>query len=45
MDVVDKIAKVPTANLGYHQNVPVEPVVVESARVVGTATPAKKPAK
>ena len=45
MDVVDKIAKAPTANLGYHQNVPVEPVVVESARVVGTATPAKKPAK
>ncbi|MCK6398401.1 peptidylprolyl isomerase [Thauera aminoaromatica] len=45
MEVVDKIAKLPTANRGFHQNVPVEAIVVESARVVGTATPAKKPAK
>ncbi len=33
MDVVDKIAKVPTANAGPHQNVPVKPVVIESAKV------------
>ena len=45
MDVVDKIAKLPTANRGFHQNVPVEAIVVESARVVGTAAPAKKPSK
>ena len=45
MEVVDKIAKLPTANRGFHQNVPVEAIVVESARVVGTAAPAKKPAK
>ena len=45
MDVVDKIAKLPTANRGFHQNVPVEAIVVESASVVGTAAPAKKPAK
>jgi cyclophilin family peptidyl-prolyl cis-trans isomerase len=35
MDVVTKIAKVPTANSGMHQNVPREPVVIESATVVG----------
>lgn len=34
MDVVDRIAKVPTANRDYHQNVPVEPVIVESARLL-----------
>ena len=45
IEVVDKIAKLPTANRGFHQNVPVEAIVVESARVVGTAAPAKKPAK
>jgi cyclophilin family peptidyl-prolyl cis-trans isomerase len=33
MDVVDKIAKVPTANAGPHQNVPVKPVLIESAKV------------
>ena len=32
MDVVDKIAAVPTANSGMHQNVPVEPVLIKSAR-------------
>ena len=45
MEVVDKIAKLPAANRGVHQNVPVEAIVVESARVVGTAAPAKKPSK
>jgi cyclophilin family peptidyl-prolyl cis-trans isomerase len=34
MAVVDKIAKVPTANAGPHQNVPVKPVVIESVKVV-----------
>ena len=34
MDVVNKIAKVPTGNRGMHQNVPVQPVVIESATVV-----------
>jgi peptidyl-prolyl cis-trans isomerase A (cyclophilin A) len=30
MDVVDEIAKAPTANNGFHQNVPVEQVVINS---------------
>ncbi|MBN8440831.1 MAG: peptidyl-prolyl cis-trans isomerase [Thauera sp.] len=34
MDVVEKIAKVQTKNLGPHQNVPAEPVVIESARIL-----------
>ena len=34
MDIVDKIAKVPTANAGPHQNVPREPVIVESATIL-----------
>jgi len=34
MDVVDEIAKVKTGNSGFHQNVPVEPVVVTSAKQV-----------
>lgn len=33
MDVVDEIVKVPTANKGGHQNVPTEPVVIESVTV------------
>ncbi|HAF54807.1 MAG TPA: peptidyl-prolyl cis-trans isomerase A, partial [Thauera sp.] len=45
MDVVEKIGKVATGNRGFHQNVPVEPVVIESARVVEAAKPAKKNAK
>ncbi len=35
MDVVDAIVKVPTANRGMHQNVPVEPVLIEKASVAG----------
>ncbi len=31
MDVVDKIAAVPTGNKGFHQDVPVEPVTIVSA--------------
>ena len=34
MDVVDKIAKVETAPYGYHDDVPVEPVVIEKAEVL-----------
>jgi cyclophilin family peptidyl-prolyl cis-trans isomerase len=33
MEVVDKISKVPTATTGPHQNVPVKPLLIESARV------------
>jgi cyclophilin family peptidyl-prolyl cis-trans isomerase len=33
-EVVDKIRKVPTGNSGGHQNVPVEPVVIEKAERV-----------
>ena len=40
MDVVTKIAKVATGNAGPHQNVPREPVIIESATVI-PATPAK----
>ncbi len=35
MDVVNKIAAVPTGNSGMHQNVPRTPVVIESATLVG----------
>jgi peptidyl-prolyl cis-trans isomerase A (cyclophilin A) len=35
MDVVQKIAKVPTANAGMHQNVPTQPVIIESVTVLG----------
>ena len=34
MDVVDRIVAVPTGNKGGHQNVPIEPVVLKTARVV-----------
>ncbi len=34
LDVVDKIAAVETGNRGWHQDVPVEAVVVESARII-----------
>jgi peptidyl-prolyl cis-trans isomerase A (cyclophilin A) len=46
MDVVQSIVNVPTAARPPHQNVPVKPVVIESARVLGAASkPVKKPAK
>lgn len=32
MDVVDQIANVPTGNRGMHQNVPLQPVVILSAK-------------
>ena len=34
MDVVDKIAKVPTGNRGMHQNVPIEPVVILTVKIL-----------
>ena len=34
MDVADKIAKVPTGNRAMHQNVPVEPVIIQSVKVI-----------
>lgn len=33
-DVVDKIKKVKTGNNGFHQNVPLEPVVIQKASVI-----------
>ena len=38
LDIVQKIARVPTANVGPHQNVPTTPILIESA----TLLPAKK---
>ncbi|MEW6164795.1 MAG: peptidylprolyl isomerase [Pseudomonadota bacterium] len=40
LDVVRKIGKVATGNAGFHQNVPVTPVVIESAKLV---TPKETP--
>jgi peptidyl-prolyl cis-trans isomerase B (cyclophilin B) len=37
MDVVDKIKDVTTGNSGYHQDVPVNDVVIESAEIVENA--------
>ena len=34
MEVVDRIAKVPTGNSGMHQNVPLEPVAIKKISVV-----------
>jgi len=40
-DVVQKIGKVNTGNAGFHQNVPVADVVIESVRLLPDAKPAK----
>ena len=45
MEVVEKIGKLPTANRGFHQNVPVEPVVIENARLLEPPAAAKKAGK
>jgi len=37
MEIADEIAKVQTGNSGGHQNVPLEPVVINSARRVDAA--------
>ena len=34
MDIVDSIAQVATANIGGHGDVPVEPVIINSATLV-----------
>ena len=34
MEVVDKIAKVPTGNHGYYENVPTTPVVIHSVKII-----------
>lgn len=34
MDVVKQIEQVPTGNKGHHQDVPTDPVIIESVRVV-----------
>lgn len=34
MDVVDKIAKVKTGSKGFHENVPLTPVVIKSIKVI-----------
>ena len=40
MDVIDKIAGVPTANYGMHQNVPLKPIIINSVSIK-TASPQK----
>lgn len=42
MDVVQKMIAAPTASAGAHQNVPRQPIVIERARLLGTA---EKPQK
>jgi cyclophilin family peptidyl-prolyl cis-trans isomerase len=42
MDVVDKIAKVKVGDKGRHQNVPVKPVMIKKATVIGETEEAKK---
>jgi cyclophilin family peptidyl-prolyl cis-trans isomerase len=37
MDVVNKIAKTPTAPSGMHQNLPKDAVVIKSATIVAAA--------
>ncbi|MDO4427560.1 MAG: peptidylprolyl isomerase, partial [Moraxella sp.] len=34
MDVVNQIKSVPTGNHGYHGDVPKEPIVIKSAKIV-----------
>ena len=34
MDVVDKIAKTPTGNAGYYENVPTTPVVIQNVKII-----------
>lgn len=34
IEVVDKIANVPTASYGWYQDVPTEPVVIEKAELI-----------
>lgn len=34
MDVVEKIAKVPTGNAGYYENVPTTPVIIQNVKII-----------
>lgn len=34
MEVVDKIARVPTGNIGMHQDVPLTPVTIQSVKII-----------
>jgi peptidyl-prolyl cis-trans isomerase A (cyclophilin A) len=43
METVNKVARMATETRSQHQNVPVKPVIIESARIVGA--PAEKPSK
>ena len=43
LDVVDRIVAVPTTSKGEHENVPITPVAIKSARVVSAGTAAPKP--
>ena len=38
MDVVSRIVTMPTASKGMHENVPVKPILIERAQVVGDST-------
>lgn len=38
-EVVQQIGKVKTGNSGFHQNVPLQPVVIQSVRIVSDAKP------
>jgi peptidyl-prolyl cis-trans isomerase A (cyclophilin A) len=40
-DVVEKITRVSTTNVGGHQNVPAQPVIIESVRVIEAAADGK----
>lgn len=43
MDVVDRIAAQPTSRNGQMQNVPVQPIVIESVELTNEETPAAEP--
>jgi cyclophilin family peptidyl-prolyl cis-trans isomerase len=34
MDVIDKIAKVPTGSAGYYENVPTTPVIIQDVKII-----------
>ncbi|HEV2856025.1 MAG TPA: peptidylprolyl isomerase [Thermoanaerobaculia bacterium] len=42
MEVADAIVAVPTTTKGLYENVPLEPVVIRKASIVGAGAPAKK---
>ena len=44
MDVVDRIAAVPTTRIGRHENMPIRPVVITGVRVLSEPAPKTPPA-